>query len=129
MTRASTLQSAPARPAGDAAWPLTERRPADTTSPDTAGPGHRPVALAPVHHCAAPEPAPGPDSYLPAAYPHSSPSRPPAGPESHRRIRDRSTPAGPVAAPGVTMGIPPQPAHAPVPVGHLGNTVPHSRSE
>src|SRR5512145_2304074 len=104
MTRASMLQSAPARPAGDAAWRLTARRPADTTSPDTAVPGHRPAAPAPGHHGTAPGPAPGLDSYHPGACQHSSPSRPRAFPECHRRIRDHSTLAGPVAAPDVTTG-------------------------
>src|SRR4029453_1072947 len=129
MTRALMLQSAPARPAGDAEGLLTGRPPADTTSPDTAVPGHRPAAPVPGHHCAAPGPAPGPDSYRPAASLHSSPSHPLAFPECHRRIRDHSTLAGPVAAPGVTTDSRPQPAHAPVPAVHLGHTAPHSRYE
>src|SRR5437899_5265377 len=122
MTRASRLQSAPARPAEDAAWPLTGRRQADTTSPDTAVPGPRSAAPAPGHHCATPGPAPGLDSYRPGASPHSSPSRPPGFRECHRQIQDHSTLAEPVATPGVTTDSLPQPGPALAPALHLGNT-------
>src|SRR5215467_11323265 len=123
------LQSAPVHLAGDTEWPLTGQHPADTTSPDTAVRGHQLAVPAPAHHCPAPGPAPGPDSYRPDACRHSSPWRLPACPEYHRRIRDHSIFAGSVAGPGVTTGSPPQPAPAPAAALLPSYTVAHSKRE